>query len=247
MGGVLDSVFGGGSKSKSVEGSKTTQRQDINATKTIKGVTTETANLLADNVRRAIEGSVLALSRESGDNADAIAKIAETLATRAGGAEAAINAENAAVIAKAKRDADLRVQRIQTDLAMQAGGSSGNSYVAGATAEAQVGEQVDLAALEANLRLQARNTGTEELSGAVTAYNNASTSKSNDINALAQLLSVLKGAKAVDTTKQNSTEKNHQLNIGTTRYDAITVGKGSSHDPLLQQFGDFIGNTNKGP
>jgi hypothetical protein len=247
MGGVVDSLLGGASKSKTVEGSLTSQTQDIGATRKTRGVTTATAKLLSDNVRRAIEGSVIALSRESGDNADAIASIAEKLATRAGGAEAAINAQSAAIVAKAKRDADLRVQRIQTDLAMQAGGSSANSYGAGAAAEAKVNENVDLAALEANLRIQARNTGTEELSKAVEAFNTSSNSQSTDVTALAQLLSVLKGANTTETQKQNTNEIQTQTNRGKTRLDSVTVGKGTTRDSPLQQFTGLISAANSGP
>lgn len=251
--GIFGSLFGGTkNKQKSETDAKreATTTSERDATKQQQGTTTtageQRTQLLEDPIRQAANTLVLSLVEQAvgpdGSQAD-IARIAKVLEDRANEAEAAQKSANVATLAAARREGERQVTRLNTDLATAAGGSTLNSFVAGATAEATAQLETSLAALEADLGIQARNLGTQEMMMAVEAFKAAQVAGSGDANAISQLIGVLRGANSTTTTNETQnidvTETLNEQAVETLNeiVKELTKGTAKENKSLFSQIG----------
>lgn len=201
--GIFGSLFGSKSRSRS-ETDATRDATQIQSG-TVQTTGTQQTQLLEDPIRQAANSLVMSLVREQGAEGEDLARIARALEERAMEAEATQGRANTAALTAARREGERGIQRLTTQLAADAGGSTRNSFVAGATAEALVDLETNLAAIEGDLNIKARNLGTQELAAAVEAFKAAQVAGSSDTNALAQLIGVLRGASSVTTSDELQT------------------------------------------
>lgn len=93
---------------------------------------------------------------------------AGALQSRAGTAEADILGQIQPIVSEARRSGERQIGRARTDLGTVTGSTQDSTAVA-ATAEAEAALQSQLAALESELTIGARNTQTDEMTRAITA------------------------------------------------------------------------------
>jgi len=167
----------------------------------------------------------------AGASAAELASLGDFLRERASGAEAAIGEQTGALLANARREGQRELGRLQTGLA-RAAGSGQNSVVQLATQEAANDLQVQLAGLEAQLNLNARNTATSEFDQVIKTLSAAPAAAAQGTNELVQLASVLRGATETVTgtterqaTAQESLTANETLN---EIIKSLTTGASSS-------------------
>lgn len=232
----------GGDKGKSV-GSSLGQRssKENNVTRSTNTGTSKT-QLIEAPIRAAANKIVQALVTQQlgkGANSKDINRIAMLLEKRSNNAYREQQDANALALAQAERAGQKEITRLQTNLAADAGGSTKNSFVAGATAEASVDLQVNLAALAGDLEMKARNLQTAELNNALEAFSQSSAAGATDANAIAQLVGTLRGANATSTNAEKATvfEKKNIKDI----LREHKIGETESQDSLwntLAKFGD---------
>lgn len=152
--------------------------------------------LLDADVKDALSGLVGALigAQQEGGAAQNIGNVAQLLLERGVGAEEAIGANTEAIINEARRIGERELLSTRTRLAQAAGGTTANTFVAGATAEGRAALESQLAALRAQLGIQARGIETEELSNVAQLFSTGAAASAAESNALAQLLNILRGA-----------------------------------------------------
>lgn len=200
--------------------------------------------LLDRGIQEAVGGLIQQLvgaQSEGGVGAD-IGNVAELLLTRAEGAEEAVLARTGAIVGEARRTGERELTRLQTDLAQQAGGSTFNTFVQGATAEGRASLESQLAALQAQLGIQARGIETDELSNVVEAISTGAAGEAASSNAIAQLVNVLRGATARTETTGEQTQQETQRAMETltelmtqlTKGETTTKGKPSLFDSFVK-------------
>lgn len=173
--------------------------QSTNTSSTARG-TTSTSTLDA-NTQETLRNLIQTLGANGAAGSN-IASLAQELYTRGQTAEAALNANNGAIIADAARSGGQQIGRLNTELATGAG-SRMNTYVAGATAEAQADLSSKLAALDAQLRTSNRATATGEMQNALQLL---SGTQGQNTAQIAELANILKGANSTTTSTQSSQE-----------------------------------------
>lgn len=223
--GLFSSIFGDKKKSKS--SSEQTKNETRSGTQSLEGIKSEdltsTTKLLGDDVRTSVEDLILQISGGDAGNADEISNIASILLGRATGADADIQKSNDALLERARFEGTREVEALTSSLSRGAGaGKASNSFVAGATAEAEAALEIGLAGLGAELDLGARNTQTQEFTNAAQVFASGSAAGAADNNALAQLIQVLKGAEA--TTTQTGETVTNELATASEILDSIIKG-----------------------
>lgn len=175
--------------------------------------------------------------------ADKMVEIGDLLLERAMGAEEATNAANAAIIAEANRVAASEIATLNTELAIAAGGTRFNSYVAGATAEAGASAQSQLAALKAQLEMAARDKETQEIGAAGEIFAGAAGARSATLSTLATLADALKGGKRKFSGKTNESGKEEASTVYNEAIKEIThaEGTGTSSTSDDRDLFDLIG------
>ncbi len=135
-----------------------------------------------------------------------LANVAQQLLERAEGAESALNSQNAATLSEARRKGSQEIGRGVTELATAAG-SSQNSFVQQSGLEAQTQLESSLAALNANLNIEARNTASKEFVDAANLFGQSAQAGGQSTGSLANLVQQLRGGTTVttDETQQNVT------------------------------------------
>lgn len=217
--GIFDAFFDeGGSETKSEQtrnvDSSTTKKAKRTTTADTQAESTSTTQLLSEDAQAALEGLMLDLAgkQSAGDTgADRIRQIGEFLFSRAQGAEDDLNSSVDAIVGEARRSGTKEIERLQTDLAQQAGGSTGNSFVMGATAEGMAQLESQLAALESELEFSARSQATQEFVNSINALSTGEQSEAASSNAVAQIAQVLRGA--TQTTQQESSQQTQEQMI----------------------------------
>jgi len=217
--------------------SQQTGTTNVAGTSTGTGKQEQTAitNLLSGAAKGELENVVVNLLGKIGAGNEGVSKIVDLLTTRATGAENAINAQTADIIAGARTTGEKELQRLQTQLAQQAGGSFANTQVLAGTAEGRASLESQLAALQSQLGINARDVQTQELGQLLQA---AGAEESQ----IAPLLNILKGAQQEQigtvTTAQETQQQQQQTQdvtstaetlakviaqtTGTTQTDSIT-------------------------
>lgn len=156
---------------------------------------------LLENVVRDFGGS---LTGED-SSIDKAGELSDILGTRAKTAQEDIIADIDPIIAGARREGERGLKTLETQLAQQAGGSLGNSFVTAATAEGREGLETNLARLEAELNLKARDTQTNELGAAIQALSE-DPSTANVAN-FVSLVQTLKGAQVEQESEKTGTSE----------------------------------------
>lgn len=232
----------GGDKDKNVsasKGTRTSRQREATGTNTH---STSNTQLLDKPIRGAANQIVRALvAQQMGRDANTkdINRIAALLERRANTAYQQQRDANKLSLAQAERAGQKTIERLNTQLATDAGGSKKNSFVAGATAEAAVDLEVNLAALGADLEVKARNLQTEEYQNALEAFGASSAAGATDANAIAQLVGVLRGANARTTSVDQGTQVTNTLINDIVREH--NVGESESNDSIwttLSKFSD---------
>lgn len=124
----------------------------------------QTTTLLGEDIQSALGGLIKTLigtdkTNSLTKNADAINAAAGDMLNRAKSASTDIMATIQPIISEAQRQVNLQIQSTQANLARQAGGTTANSFVAGATSEAAAAAESQFAANAGNLvcrRVQCR-------------------------------------------------------------------------------------------
>lgn len=215
----------GGGKSKEEEKQKSTT--DIAKTSTSTTDSTKTASttgeeaqssqvtLLDQQTQDLLKGLISQLGAgvggEGTDFTQQIANLSSMLTGRAAGAESAIQAQIEPIVANARAKGETELGQSVTGLA-QATGSSQNSLIQLLAQKGRNDLETQLAGLTAELNLKARETGTNEFQGALQALSTGTGSAGQDVNQIAALANILRGATATQTgtttTTQASTEQN---------------------------------------
>lgn len=238
----IGDLFGGEEESSGTKSGTETSDKRSQATTTTEGETR--TQLLEDPIRQAANSVVLALAKSSAEAAGAkdadLSRLASALEARALGAEDALRDSNAAVLAKARRTGERSLAQLNRGLSEQAGGVSaqGNSIVAAATADAMVDLETNLAALEGEMSVNARNVGTQEMMAAVSGFQQALAGGATATNAMAQLLGVLRGANAVTTTDETKVLDATENIV--RQLDEVFESEGSTGESFLSGLGGFI-------
>ena len=233
----------GGSKGKNVsssKGTRTSKQREATGTNTR---STSNTQLLDKPIRAAanqIVRSLVSQQMGTGANAKDIDRIGRLLEARADDAYREQQDANALALAQAERAGQKTIERLNTQLAADAGGSTKNSFVAGATAEATVDLQTNLAALGADLEMKARNLQTAEYQQAIEAFAQSSAAGATDANAIAQLVGVLRGANAKSSSSERGTQITNTLINDIVREHNVgeTEGQKNIWDTLAQFTGD---------
>jgi len=174
---------------------------------------TAVINLLSGAAKTQLEGVVANLLGGIGAGDQGVSAIVDLLTNRATGAQDQIGAQTAAIVGGARDTGEKKLQQLQTQLAQQAGGSFANTQVVAGTAEGRASLESQLAALEAQLGINARNTQTEELGQLLQA---AGAEESQVV----PLLNILKGAQqeqvgTLTTAQQTQQQQTQQQNVQT--------------------------------
>lgn len=159
-----------------------------------------TTTTLAQGIQDQLAGLLTTLvSQQAGDNAAAgrIGDVADLLLQRAGAAEEVINSRNAAILADARRAGQDELAQLKTQLATDAGGSTFNTFVAGAVSQGAADLESQLASAEGQLANEARNTATTELLNAINAIATGAQTGVQGITGIAGLGELLRGATTV--------------------------------------------------
>lgn len=232
----------GGDKDRSVTGTKgtrTSRQREATGTNT-RG--TSRTELIEKPIRAAANQIVKALVSEQmgkGANKVDINRIASLLERRANDAFRQQQDANQLALSQAERAGKRAIRRLTTDLATDAGGSTKNSFVAGATAEAMVDLETNLAALEGDLNMKARNVQTQEYESALEAFSKATAAGATDANAIAQLVGTLRGANARSTNVEQGTQVTNTLVNDILREHR--VGESESQDSIWTTLAKFSG------
>lgn len=256
--GLFDSLFGSG---KTKTNSKTEQTQNLDRT-TVAKSTSETASvnkadsttkLLRDDVQNTLNDFLLGLVGQNTDGTkltpqDQLKELGTFLVSRAEGAEGALNAQTNAILGEARRSGTREVNRLQTDLAQAAGGSTANGFVLAATSEAQAALESQLAAAAAGFAQQNRGVATAEFQTAIDALQSGIAGDATSTQAIAQLVNVLKGATTQTTaseTGQSTTEMNAEETVKEL-IKALTTGSSTVKDGkgLIQRVGESFASFN---
>lgn len=124
---------------------------------------------------------------------------------RAGGAQEDITGLIQPIVDNARFQGERELETLQTQLAQQAGGSLGNTFVTAATAEGRTNLESKLASMEAQLKINARGQETQErLQGFASLLQNVQAGQAGagiDLQAFLGSLQALKGGVA-ETTGQ---------------------------------------------
>ncbi len=237
--GLFGSVFGSGKKKQKSE-SSTHQVED--STKT--GTATNTENQssvttsLDSGVLTALSGFVKSSLRRPSQEQMDLRSIGDTLTTTAEGAAVELTNQVTDILNEARRSGEREVQRLQTDVAQTSGGSTDNTFVLQATAEAQAGLESQLAALGGQMALQIHQMQGQDFQNAVAALTAAAGAGQQNAQSLAYLVDALKGGKTASTAKGTSkTISSEEIN---SVIDALTKNKGSATDGkgLLSRVGE---------
>ena len=194
--------------------------------------------LLDSGVQTSIEDLVLKLSGDGAGSGEDISNIATILLGRATGAADSITEDNQALIDRARFEGTRELQTLTAGLSRGAGGGvASNSFVAGATGEASAALEIGLAGLSSELNIGARNTETQELTNAADVFATGAAAGAADNSALAQLLSVLKGAEAetTQTGEKRSLEETTAIENLTALLTGEQTQTGSSTEGLFGQ------------
>ncbi|HFD32025.1 MAG TPA: hypothetical protein ENJ28_04850 [Gammaproteobacteria bacterium] len=215
--------------------SKTTQTQSAQQQQQSTGSTSsldaETQAFIKDLV------SNLAPTDSGASNAQ-LTELTQLITDRALTSQQAIEDQINPIIADARLKGEQELQALQTQLAQQAGGSTANSSVVSGTAVGRANLESELAKTAAELQLGARNAVTAELSNAVQGITQG---KTGEVNNIARLLDVLKGAdvtqiqaatssstaelsKILESLTTVNQQSSSNINTKTTKFD-IGLGK----------------------
>lgn len=217
-------------------------------TGTATGTESSVTELLSSDVQDALKDVILSLTggQLAGDDIGSkIKDISTMLLERAAGAQEEIGKQSEASIAEARRSGERELGRLQTDLAQQAGGTKGNSFVVGATAEGRAALESQLAALSSQLNINARNTQTTEFNNAIQGLVQSAAADTGSASAIAQLSNVLRGSKATSTTNRAATQEeletfNENLTQLVNSIVSGTQTKDTDTDSLIEDiFGIF--------
>lgn len=256
---LFGNIFGSG-KTKKNEKSETTQTSNRTS---VASSTTDTSSvnkadsttkLLRDDVQNTLNDFLLGLVETNADGsaatpANQLKDLGSFLVSRAEGAENALNIQTDSILNEARRSGERQVTRLQADLAQAAGGSTANSFVAGATAEAQAALESQLAAAAATFAQQNRGVATAEFQTAIDALTSGISGDATNTAAISQLVNTLKGATATTTatetgqqqSKTDATETvNELIKALTTGTTTVKDGKG-----LLQRVGESFASFQK--
>lgn len=257
--GLFDSLFGSG-KTKSKSETSTTQNTDrTTVAKSTQNTDTatkadSTTKLLRDDVQNTLNDFLLNLVGQNSDGTkttpdDQLKQLATLLTERASGAEAALNQQTSAILNESRRAGQREVDRLQTDLAQAAGGSKANTFVAGATAEAQASLESQLAAAAASFAQQNRNVATTEFQTAIDALSSGIAGEATSVQAISQLVNVLRGATQTTTATEVGSQQTQMTAEETVKelINALTKGTSTVKDGkgLLQRVGDTFSSFNQ--
>ena len=147
-----------------------------------------------------------------GDEESLLSTLSQTLANKATTAQADISAQITPIIEEARLKGEQELQKLQTQLAQQAGGSIANTLVASSTGVARSTLETSLAAERGRLELAGREQSTAELTAALSGAAQAEEASQFPIQNISSLLNILKGASVEQTTAatQTSTEESKQ-------------------------------------
>lgn len=244
IGGLFGKLFGGSSSSKSSSEEKKDETRTLDSRKVTDATQEEisTTELLSEEVRVSLEDLILDIAGDDKDVAGDISNIAEILLGRAEGAEEAINEASVALLDRARFEGTREVERLTAELSRGAGGGvASNSFVASATAEAGNALEIGLAGLSSELSITARDIGTQEFTNASQVFATGAGAGAAESSALAQLVEVIRGAKATSETK-GALAQTEQVNATELLNSLITGSsetKGKSSDSLLKTLSLF--------
>lgn len=241
--GLFGKVFGSGKKKQKsessthqVEDSSKTGTSTTTATENQNSVTTSLDSGVTNALAGFIKGSLRGPSQEQLDLRD----IGDTLTTTAEGAAKQLTRQVSGILNEARRSGEREVQRLQTDIAQTSGGSTDNTFVLQASAEAQAGLESQLAGLGGQMALQIHQMQGQDFQNAVAALSAAAGAGQQNAQSLAYLVDALKGGKTSSTAKgtsKNTTISAEEIN---SVIDALTKSKGSATDGkgLLSHIGE---------
>jgi len=208
--------FGSSTKKTSASGSKetdeteistqtSTQQQSGQQQATTSSLDLETQNLLKEMIQSI--GADL-LSDEDSDLQGLVTLISE----RAGSSQQDIFNQISPIIDDARLQGEQELQKLQTQLAQQAGGSTANTLVASSTAVGRANLESSLAKTSGELNLSARQIQTDELSKAVQGLVQAEQGKQAPVQNISSLLNILKGS-TVEQSQVNEAQSSAESEL----------------------------------
>jgi len=227
-------LFGMFGSKKSKQKSESTTHQTESQTKTGTSETntgekqTSTTSTLDAGVRNALSSFITdSLGGPSPDQL-ALRNLGDTLTANAENAAGALTGAVTDILNEARRSGEREVQRLQTDVAQASGGSTDNTFVMQATAEAQAGLESQLAGIGGNLALQIHQMQGQDFQNAVAALSASAGAGQQNAQSLAYLVDALKGGTTTSTGESTGTSKTVSAEDIKAVIDSLTKSKGSA-------------------
>lgn len=231
--GLFGSIFGSGKKKQKSESST---HQTEASTKTGESVASSnesqqnTTSTLDAGVRTSLSGFIRDALKGPSEDQQALQDIGSTLTTTAERAAKDLTKNVSKIINEAQRSGERDIMRLQTDVAQASGGSTDNTFVMGATAEAEAGLHSQLAALGGNLALQIHQMQGQDFQNAVAAISAAAGAGQQNAQSIAYLVDALKGGQSTSKATAKGTTKTISSEEINSVIDALTKAKGSNTD-----------------
>lgn len=247
--GLFNSVFGGGKKktgsTETVVQKEATDKTQIQKVDQSGTTTTLSAGAMADI------GSALALNTRDQKahggmttQEKSLNDIGTELKVRAEGAAAALTKETGAILDQARLSGTRELQRLTTDLAAATGGSTANSFVVGATGEAAVSLESQLADLGAKLAIQIHGIQGADFEQAIAALQQSSAAGAAGDQSIAYLADALKGGKT--TTKAATRVTDAESIRAVLRKESVGTGTTNDTTGILGNIGQSLSSFGQG-
>lgn len=211
---------------QNLEGTRRVNK-NVRSDRDLEEETKQTTRLLSQELQDVLENLAITLTESTAGAASGgrqISDIATLLFDRAIGAQDELTEQNQAIIGEARRKGTKAVERLETDLAQAAGGRTSNKFVQLASAEGFSELESQLAALEAELGIEARNIQSQEFGQAIQAFATGAGTEATTSNAIAQIVQVLRGATQVTTGERVLSEKERELSSLVEKINQVVTG-----------------------
>jgi len=176
-----------------------------------------TTSSLDTETQETLKALIQSLAQDSlGGENEALTDLVTLISNRASGSSEAISEQINPIMADARLQGEQQLQKLQTQLAQQSGGSIANTLVASSTGLGRANLESGLAKTRGELTLAGRQAETEELNIAVNSMLQAEQAKQAPIESIANLLNVLKGS-TVQQTQSAESNLNSVLDSLTTK------------------------------
>jgi len=220
-------------KEKSKTESTTEQTSQVDSSKT--GETQQTVTSLDQETQDLLAQLIQSAGGTIGTTSGELTDLANQLITRGGETEQVLQENINAIIAESRRSGEQEIGQLQTSLATAAG-STQNTFVAGATAEAQADLEAQLAAQQGELNIAARQAGGEDLATAFSALAQVPGAQVQETANVTALVDALKGATTTGetisseelTSLENVLQDILSKTKGTAQAEGTQIGLGAS-------------------